>query len=172
MFQPFGSSGKFLIMVLTSNQCLWRLLAHQRNIKQNYQPRYRNYYFKESWLPICSCECCKFLCKGCPRQGTPLLEIQESSIHENVRKSELKYGSGYPGGKLKFISISIKSFVLFTFFFCNCTFLCSDPTTKRFPTENIDPVFGFPQLVRFSWSTSDQILKTKGVAVEWEDTAE
>ena len=26
--------------------------------------------------------------------------------------------------------------------------------------------------MRFSWSTSDQILKTKGVAVEWEDTEE
>ena len=33
-------------------------------------------------------------------------------------------------------------------------------------------MFGFPQLVRFSWSTSDQILKTKGVPVEWEDTEE
>lgn len=38
--------------------------------------------------------------------------------------------------------------------------------------QNIDPVFGFPQLVRFSWSTSDQILKTKAVPVEWEDLEE
>lgn len=44
-----------------------------------------------------------------------------------------------------------------------------DPVTKTFLAQNIDPVFGFPQLVRFSWSTSDQILKTKGVLVEWED---
>ncbi len=47
-----------------------------------------------------------------------------------------------------------------------------DPTTKKFLAQNIDPVFGFPQLVRFSWSTSDQLLKSKGVPVEWEDTEE
>jgi ribonuclease H2 subunit A len=51
--------------------------------------------------------------------------------------------------------------------------LCvADPTTKKFLAQNIDVVFGFPQLVRFSWSTSEQILKTKGVTVEWEDTEE
>ena len=49
---------------------------------------------------------------------------------------------------------------------------CIDPTTKKFLAQNIDPVFGFPQLVRFSWSTSEQILKTKSVMVEWEDTEE
>lgn len=51
-------------------------------------------------------------------------------------------------------------------------YACTDPTTKKFLAKNIDPVFGFPQLVRFSWSTSEQILKTKGVSVEWEDTEE
>ena len=45
-----------------------------------------------------------------------------------------------------------------------------DPVTKKFLSDNIDPVFGFPQLVRFSWSTSELILKNKCVPVEWEDT--
>lgn len=48
----------------------------------------------------------------------------------------------------------------------------TDPNTKKFLAQNIDPVFGFPQLVRFSWSTSELILKSKGVPVEWEDTEE
>jgi len=65
--------------------------------------------------------------------------------------------------------------------YCNISYLFnvfrysdpfSDPVTKKFLAQNIDPVFGFPQLVRFSWSTSEQILKTKGVAVEWEDADE
>jgi ribonuclease H2 subunit A len=35
----------------------------------------------------------------------------------------------------------------------------ADPTTKKFLAENCDPVFGFPQLVRFSWSTTTEVLK-------------
>nr|CAH0100650.1 unnamed protein product [Daphnia galeata] len=65
-------------------------------------------------------------------------------INLKEENKELKWGSGYPG----------------------------DPTTKKFLAQNIDLVFGFPQLVRFSWSTSEQILKSKGVTVEWEDTEE
>jgi len=48
----------------------------------------------------------------------------------------------------------------------------ADPTTKKFLAENVDPIFGFPQLVRFSWSTVGLILKTKGVKVEWEEDEE
>ncbi|XP_011686284.1 PREDICTED: ribonuclease H2 subunit A isoform X2 [Wasmannia auropunctata] len=35
-----------------------------------------------------------------------------------------------------------------------------------------DQVFGFPQLVRFSWSTAEQILESKALTVEWEETEE
>ncbi|XP_046999958.1 ribonuclease H2 subunit A isoform X1 [Schistocerca americana] len=45
----------------------------------------------------------------------------------------------------------------------------NDPVTKKFLVENIDPVFGFPQLVRFSWSTADKILQENAVQVEWEE---
>lgn len=44
-----------------------------------------------------------------------------------------------------------------------------DPVTKKFLQENIDPVFGFPRLVRFSWSTAGNILLTKAIRVEFED---
>ncbi|XP_057370044.1 ribonuclease H2 subunit A-like [Daphnia carinata] len=71
-------------------------------------------------------------------------QFRESPFVDLKNTEDIKWGSGYPG----------------------------DPTTKKFLAQNIDPVFGFPQLVRFSWSTSDQLLKSKGVPVEWEDTEE
>ncbi|XP_012530619.1 ribonuclease H2 subunit A [Monomorium pharaonis] len=57
---------------------------------------------------------------------------------------ETKYGSGYP----------------------------TDPVTKNWLSANVDRVFGFPQLVRFSWSTAEQILESKALTVEWEETEE
>ncbi|XP_035207880.1 ribonuclease H2 subunit A-like isoform X2 [Stegodyphus dumicola] len=54
---------------------------------------------------------------------------------------DIEYGSGYP----------------------------NDPVTKKFLCNNIDPVFGFPQLVRFSWSTADKILQAQAVEVKWEE---
>lgn len=35
--------------------------------------------------------------------------------------------------------------------------------------EHCDPVFGFPQLVRFSWSTAQKILDDDAYHVEWEE---
>lgn len=43
----------------------------------------------------------------------------------------------------------------------------SDPETIKFLKGNIDPVFGFPQLVRFSWSTAQKILDENAVLVDW-----
>ncbi|XP_062507785.1 ribonuclease H2 subunit A-like [Corticium candelabrum] len=54
------------------------------------------------------------------------------------------YGSGYPG----------------------------DAHTKEWLESVCDPVFGFPQFVRFSWSTVDKLLERKATAVEWEDDDE
>lgn len=51
------------------------------------------------------------------------------------------YGSGYPG----------------------------DPLTKKFLDANINNVFGFVKLVRFSWSTAFNKLKKSCVAVKWND---
>ncbi|XP_037073614.1 ribonuclease H2 subunit A-like isoform X2 [Pollicipes pollicipes] len=44
----------------------------------------------------------------------------------------------------------------------------ADPQTKRFLASSLDPVFGFPSLVRFSWSTCQTILDTSAVGVQWE----
>ncbi|GAB1604780.1 ribonuclease H2 subunit A-like [Argonauta hians] len=48
----------------------------------------------------------------------------------------------------------------------------SDPLTKKFLKNQVDKVFGFPQIVRFSWSTASSILDSDAVPVEWEDDDE
>lgn len=44
-----------------------------------------------------------------------------------------------------------------------------DPLTKQFLRDNVDSVFGFPTIVRFSWSTAEKILSTKAHEVEFEE---
>ena len=44
---------------------------------------------------------------------------------------------------------------------------CADPETKAWLQKHVDPVFGFPNLVRFSWSTCVRILETSAVPVQW-----
>ena len=67
--------------------------------------------------------------------------VKNWTFNEGIDKTDLKYGSGYP----------------------------SDPDTKSFLANNIDSVFGFPQFVRFSWSTAANILDEKAVPVHWDD---
>lgn len=45
----------------------------------------------------------------------------------------------------------------------------ADPLTKKFLTQNCDMVFGFPQLVRSSWSTASKILDEEAYYVEWDN---
>ncbi|CAH8558360.1 unnamed protein product [Schistosoma mattheei] len=44
-----------------------------------------------------------------------------------------------------------------------------DPVTKSYLRACMDPVFGFPSLVRSSWSTASSLLDQHGVSVRWED---
>ena len=44
----------------------------------------------------------------------------------------------------------------------------SDPATKKWISENVDPLFGFPSLVRFSWSTVTKVLEESGVPFKFE----
>ncbi|XP_037958743.1 ribonuclease H2 subunit A [Teleopsis dalmanni] len=60
---------------------------------------------------------------------------------EGIKIPDNKFGSGYPG----------------------------DPVTKRFLAENTDPVFGFPRLVRFSWSTAENALADKAYNIEFDE---
>eukprot|EP00741_Cyanophora_paradoxa_P016859 tig00020943_g16283.t1 len=44
-----------------------------------------------------------------------------------------------------------------------------DSATVSWLERNLDPVFGYPDIVRFSWSTITLALEKKGVPVIWED---
>lgn len=48
----------------------------------------------------------------------------------------------------------------------------ADPVTKKFLADNYDMVFGYPQLVRFSWSTVPKILKEQAYHVEIEESSD
>ncbi|KAJ2367350.1 hypothetical protein H4S01_002206 [Coemansia sp. RSA 2610] len=52
-----------------------------------------------------------------------------------------EYGSGYPG----------------------------DPNTIKWLRSSIDPVFGYPGIIRFSWSTCTKLLDERAVKVGWAD---
>ncbi|KAK3096077.1 hypothetical protein FSP39_022791 [Pinctada imbricata] len=65
--------------------------------------------------------------------------IKNWKFQEGIEMEEGEYGSGYPG----------------------------DPKTKKFMSEEMDKVFGFPQFVRFGWSTAALILQKNAVAVKW-----
>ncbi|TPX63384.1 hypothetical protein SpCBS45565_g06635 [Spizellomyces sp. 'palustris'] len=43
----------------------------------------------------------------------------------------------------------------------------SDPNTIKWLNEHIDRVFGYPRVIRFSWSTCAKLLEDKGVCVRW-----
>ncbi|XP_014276147.1 ribonuclease H2 subunit A [Halyomorpha halys] len=45
----------------------------------------------------------------------------------------------------------------------------TDPVTKKFLMSSMDPIFGFPKLVRFSWSTAEKILEEHAIQVDWEE---
>jgi ribonuclease H2 subunit A len=45
----------------------------------------------------------------------------------------------------------------------------SDPKTKTWMQENVDKVFGFPSVVRFSWKPCQRIMEKSAVQVNWAD---
>ena len=47
-----------------------------------------------------------------------------------------------------------------------------DPLTKIWLQNHLDPIFGYPRLVRFSWGTTKKILKTSAVQCEFGDEDE
>ncbi|KAF6717968.1 Ribonuclease H2 subunit A [Oryzias melastigma] len=63
---------------------------------------------------------------------------------EDLGDVDADYGSGYP----------------------------NDPKTKAWLLKYLDPVFGYPQFVRFSWSTTQTLLDNKAVTVHWDDDEE
>ncbi|CAB3226850.1 unnamed protein product [Arctia plantaginis] len=60
---------------------------------------------------------------------------------EGLEMTHTEFGSGYPG----------------------------DPLTKKFIRDQIDNVFGYPLLVRFSWSTAELMLQEKAATCVFEE---
>ena len=48
----------------------------------------------------------------------------------------------------------------------------SDPNTVAWLADVIDPVFGFPRIVRFSWSTCETLMDKHCAKVTWDDEIE
>ncbi|UYV83507.1 RNASEH2A [Cordylochernes scorpioides] len=72
------------------------------------------------------------------------LALKTWRFQEGDQFKDLAYGSGYP----------------------------NDPVTTGFLKKMVNPVFGFPQLVRFSWSTADKILEAQASPVTWDEDEE
>ncbi|XP_062304416.1 ribonuclease H2 subunit A [Osmerus eperlanus] len=70
--------------------------------------------------------------------------VKDWNFSEDLGDVDTDYGSGYPG----------------------------DPKTKAWMAKYLDPVFGYPQFVRFSWSTAQTLLDSKAVPVHWDDDEE
>ncbi|KAI9142454.1 ribonuclease H-like domain-containing protein [Paraphysoderma sedebokerense] len=48
----------------------------------------------------------------------------------------------------------------------------SDPNTVNWLNSNMDKIFGFPNVIRFSWATCRTLLEKEGVAVTWPEPEE
>ncbi|KAM8793863.1 ribonuclease H2 subunit A [Eudromia elegans] len=67
--------------------------------------------------------------------------LKHWNFQEQLDGLDPEYGSGYP----------------------------NDPRTKRWLRRHLEPLFGFPQLVRFSWATAQSLLQQHAVALRWCD---
>lgn len=45
----------------------------------------------------------------------------------------------------------------------------ADPKTVAWLENNFDPVFGYPNVARFSWQPVKNMLLKKGAKVKWDD---
>lgn len=70
--------------------------------------------------------------------------LQVWHFQEGLDVKQKEFGSGYPG----------------------------DPVTKQFLVNHCEPVFGYPQLVRFSWSTAETALERDAYHVKFDNPEE
>jgi ribonuclease H2 subunit A len=70
-------------------------------------------------------------------------KFAETGLEEAFDEEDLEdlraFGSGYPG----------------------------DPKTKKWLDNNVNKVFGFPRIIRFSWATCENFLEKNAYNVKW-----
>mmetsp|Transcript_16514 Transcript_16514/g.33739 ORF Transcript_16514/g.33739 Transcript_16514/m.33739 type:complete len:300 (-) Transcript_16514:368-1267(-) len=44
----------------------------------------------------------------------------------------------------------------------------ADPVTRAWMQENLHPFFGYPDLVRFSWGTTVELMKSRAIPIFWD----
>ena len=86
------------------------------------------------------------------------VEISTWKFIEPGFSSQGPLGSGYPGGTWSHGGLWFQGHNAHCY---------ADAVTKAWLRKNMDPVFGFPSLVRFSWSTSKKLVDSEAVDVEW-----
>jgi len=89
-------------------------------------------------------------------------EEEESEADSGIKPWSRQLGSGYPSGEPFFPPISVKDLGLELY--------RTDPNTQAWLKGAMDPVFGFPKIVRFSWTTVKVILEKDAYKVKWYST--
>ena len=92
------------------------------------------------------------------RVATDPYNIDSTGGHVLVKGSEEPMGSGYPSGEIG--TWFVTEFPALT---------TADPQTQAWLKLALEPTFGFPSLVRFSWATAKIILDKVGHPVQWYD---
>ncbi|EUB64569.1 Ribonuclease H2 subunit A [Echinococcus granulosus] len=82
-------------------------------------------------------------------------------------------GSGYPGGEMEVLHTASKMASNLPLHLDSAVFrrITNDPATKQYLQICMDPILGFPPLVRSSWATAQTLLGERGVRVVWLDEA-
>ena len=96
-------------------------------------------------------------------------ELKSFQLEEGVA-SDVPFGSGYPGGVFSLLILSLQSYTqLLSLPVATLSTLTSvvDPQTVKWLAANLDPVFGFPSVVRFSWQTAQKLLEERAAKVSW-----
>ena len=113
------------------------------------------------------------------RKGREREEREERREEERGRREggEEKRGRRQEGGAEGFSRASSVSRVLgfegcegelVSFFFVSSShFTTLDPITKKWLKASVDPVFGYPSIIRFSWKTCTALLDANAVQVTW-----
>ncbi|KAI9324064.1 ribonuclease H2 [Zopfochytrium polystomum] len=75
---------------------------------------------------------------------------EDDFLRESISRT---FGSGYPSGATTTIRLIITQTIR--------------PKHTKWLKENLDPVFGYPSIIRFSWSTAAKMMQDRGIPVHW-----